>query len=208
MRACSKGPARRLGHARQAQGREAILRPPPLHPNPEEVGPGPPFFRPKPGAGGRHRTTRESSLHELQEQIESRLRDLDPEVELIAVEQTAGESLRLYIDHPNGVDLALCERVTNHLRDLLESWALEVSSPGAERPLTKPEHFRRFRGRRVRVRTREAIEGRRSFTGTLTDADERRVLINADAGEIEIPFAGIRRSNLVPDHATPVEGGR
>ena len=147
-------------------------------------------------------------MDELQEQIESRLRDLDPEVELIAVEQTAGESLRLYIDHPNGVDLALCERVTNHLRDLLESWSLEVSSPGAERPLTKPEHFRRFRGRRVRVRTREAIEGQQSFTGTLADADERRVLINAEAGEIEIPFAGIRRSNLVPDHPTPLEGAR
>ena len=152
--------------------------------------------------------TRETGLDELHEQIESRLRDLDPEVELIAVERPAGESLRLYIDHPNGVDLALCERVTNHLRDLLESWALEVSSPGAERPLTKPEHFRRFTGRRVRVRTREEIGGQRSFTGTLTDADERRVLIHANAGEIEIPLAGIRRSNLLPDHTTPVEGAR
>ena len=150
---------------------------------------------------------RESDLDELQEQIESRLRDLDPGVELIALEQPASESLRLYIDHPDGVDLALCERVTNHLRDLLESWSLEVSSPGAERPLTKPEHFRRFRGRRVRVRTREAIEGQRSFTGTLADADDRRVLISADAGEIEIPLAGIRRSNLVPDHLT-LEGAR
>jgi ribosome maturation factor RimP len=145
---------------------------------------------------------RESDLDELQEQIESSLRDLDPGIELIALEQPAAESLRLYIDHPDGVDLALCERVTNHLRDLLESWALEVSSPGAERPLTKPEHFRRFRGRRVRVRTREAIEGQRSFTGTLTDADDRRVLISADAGDIEIPLARIRRSNLVPDHMT------
>jgi ribosome maturation factor RimP len=150
---------------------------------------------------------RESDLDELQEQIESRLRDLDPGVELIALEQPASESLRLYIDHPDGVDLALCERVTNHLRDLLESWSLEVSSPGAERPLTKPEHFRRFRGRRVRVRTREAIEGQRSFTGTLADADDRRVLISADAGEIEIPLAGIRRSNLAPDHLT-LEGAR
>jgi ribosome maturation factor RimP len=144
-------------------------------------------------------------LDELQAQIEGRLHDLDPEVELIALEQPAAESLRLYIDHPSGVDLALCERVTNHLRDLLESWSLEVSSPGAERPLTKPEHFRRFRGRRVRVRTREAIEGQRSFTGTLTDADESRVLIRADAGEIEIPLAGIRRSNLAPD-LTTLEG--
>jgi ribosome maturation factor RimP len=139
------------------------------------------------------------SLEELQEQIESRLRDLDPAIELIALERPATESLRLYIDHPRGVDLALCEAVTNHLRDLLESWSLEVSSPGVNRPLTKPEHFRRFMGRRVRVRTREAIEGRRSFTGTLTGADDRRVRLEADGGEVEIPLERIRRSNLVPE---------
>jgi ribosome maturation factor RimP len=110
-------------------------------------------------------------LDELQGQIEQRLSDLDPTIELIALDQPAAETLRLYIDHPGGVDLALCERVTDHLRDLLETWSLEVSSPGADRPLTKPEHFRRFMGRRVRVRTREAIEGQRSFTGTLTGAD-------------------------------------
>jgi ribosome maturation factor RimP len=139
------------------------------------------------------------SLEELQEQIESRLRDLDPAIELIALERPATESLRLYIDHPRGVDLGLCEAVTNHLRDLLESWSLEVSSPGANRPLTKPEHFRRFMGRRVRVRTREAIDGRRSFTGTLTGADERRVRLEADGGDVEIPLERIRRSNLVPE---------
>jgi ribosome maturation factor RimP len=148
------------------------------------------------------------SLEELQEQIESRLRDLDPAVELIALERPAAETLRLYIDRPDGVDLALCERVTNYLRDLLESWSLEVSSPGADRPLTKPEHFRRFMGRRVRVRTREAIEGQRSFTGTLMAADERRVRLSADAGDVEIPLSRIRRSNLVPDHTTLLEGAR
>jgi ribosome maturation factor RimP len=145
------------------------------------------------------------SLEDLQQQIETRLRELDPAVELIALERPAAETLRLYIDHPDGVDLALCERVTNHLRDLLESWSLEVSSPGADRPLTKPEHFRRFMGRRVRVRTREAIEGQRSFTGTLMSADERRVCLSDDAGEVEIPLSRIRRSNLVPDLTTRVE---
>jgi ribosome maturation factor RimP len=147
-------------------------------------------------------------LDELQDQIERKLRDLDPEVELIALERPAAETLRLYIDHPNGVDLALCERVTNQLRDMLEAWSLEVSSPGADRPLTKPEHFRRFMGRRVRVRTREAIEGQRSFTGTLTAADERQVRIESGADQVEIPLSRIRRSNLVPDHATPLEGAR
>jgi ribosome maturation factor RimP len=147
-------------------------------------------------------------LEELQEQIESRLREFDPAVELIALERPAAETLRLYIDRPDGVDLALCEQVTNQLRDLLQSWSLEVSSPGADRPLTKPEHFRRFMGRRVRVRTREAIEGQRSFTGTLTAADERRVRLDAPAGEVEIPLARIRRSNLVPDHSTSLEGAQ
>lgn len=147
-------------------------------------------------------------MDKLQEQIESRLRELDPDVELIALQRPASETLRLYIDHPDGVDLALCEQVTNHLRDLLEAWSLEVSSPGSDRPLTKPEHFRRFMGRRVRVRTREAIEGQRSFTGTVTAADERHVCLDAGAGEVEIPLARIRRSNLVPEPATPQEGGR
>ena len=165
----------------------------------------PPFFRRGRGWGDTNETRRKS-LQELQEQIETRLRELDPGVELIALDRPAAETLRLYIDHPDGVDLALCGRVTNHLRDLLAAWSLEVSSPGADRPLTKPEHFRRFMGRRVRVRTREAIEGHRSFTGTLTAADERRVRLDAPAGEVEIPLSRIRRSNLVPDRSTSVEG--
>jgi ribosome maturation factor RimP len=135
----------------------------------------------------------------LQGTIESRLREVDPEVELIALQRPAAETLRLYIDHPAGVDLALCERVTMRLRDLLERWSLEVSSPGADRPLTKPEHFRRFLGRRVRVRTREAIEGQRSFTGTLTAADEGTLSLDAGSGPVTIPLAGVRRSNLVPE---------
>ena len=147
-------------------------------------------------------------MNELQEQIESRLEDLDPEVELIALERPAAESLRLYIDRPAGVDLALCEQVTKQLAHVLESFSLEVSSPGADRLLTKPQHFRRFIGRTVRVRTSEAIEGQRSFTGTLTAADERRVRIDFGTDEVEIPLARIRRSNLVPDHTTPLEGAR
>jgi ribosome maturation factor RimP len=140
-----------------------------------------------------------SELGELQNEIEDKLRELDPEVELIALEQPAAEGLRLYIDHPGGVDLGLCERVTGHLGELLERWSLEVSSPGADRPLTKPEHYRRFLGRRVRVRTTDAIEGQRNFTGTLTAADDDRVAVDGGSGAVEIPLAGIRRSNLIPD---------
>jgi ribosome maturation factor RimP len=85
-------------------------------------------------------------MESLYEEIESRLAEREPEVELIALEQPGNDALRLYIDHPDGVDLALCERVTNELRDLLTRYSLEVSSPGLDRPLTKPEHFRRFLG--------------------------------------------------------------
>ena len=137
------------------------------------------------------------STQDLEQTIEARLRDFDPELELIALEQPAAETLRLYIDRPGGVDLALCEAVTGELRDLLERYSLEVSSPGIDRPLTKPEHFRRFLGRRVRVRTTEAIEGRRNFTGTLAGADDDTVLVAAEGAPVRIPISGIKRSNLV-----------
>jgi ribosome maturation factor RimP len=140
-----------------------------------------------------------NDLSELQLTIERRIDGLDPRLELIALERPAAETLRLYIDHPQGVDLELCERVTNELRDLLESWSLEVSSPGADRPLTKPDHFRRFVGRRVKVRTEDAIAGRRNFTGTLTGADEESVSIEAEGDAVRILLTGIRRSNLIPE---------
>jgi ribosome maturation factor RimP len=140
-----------------------------------------------------------NDLPELQQTIEERIESLDPRLELIALEQPAAETLRLYIDHPDRVDLGMCERVTKHLGDLLEAWSLEVSSPGVDRPLTKPEHFRRYLGSRVKVRTREAIEGRRNFTGTLTDADAESVSLDADGDPVRIPLTGIRRSNLIPD---------
>jgi ribosome maturation factor RimP len=138
-------------------------------------------------------------MRDLEQDIERRIRELDPQVELVAVEQTAPEALRLYIDHPDGVTLGLCERVTGQLRDLLLDYSLEVSSPGTERPLTKPEHFRRFLGATVRVRTLEPLEGRRSFTGTIAGADEDGVEVALPEGAVTIPHERIRRSNLVPE---------
>lgn len=140
-----------------------------------------------------------TDLEQIQETIETRLCDLEPEVEVVTLERPASESLRLFIDRADGVDLDLCERVTVHLRDLLERWSLEVSSPGADRPLTKPEHYRRFLGRRVRVRTREELAGQRSFTGTLTSADEESVSVDYGQGAVTIPLSRVRRSNLIPN---------
>jgi ribosome maturation factor RimP len=130
--------------------------------------------------------------------IEERIREFDPDVELIALERPSAGTIRIFIDRPGGVDLALCESVTNQLRDLNEDYSLEVSSPGEDRPLTKPEHFRRFLGRKVWVKTRDAIEGQRNFKGTLADADDETVTVAAIGGTlVRIPFDGVERSNLI-----------
>jgi ribosome maturation factor RimP len=135
----------------------------------------------------------------IQADIEARLAELEPQVEVLLAELVGGGVVRLFIDHPDGVSLALCERVTRHLVEIRERYALEVSSPGVERPLSKPEHFRRFVGRRARVRTRGAHEGRRSFTGELLGASDSEVTVAADTGVVSIAYADIQRSNLLGD---------
>ena len=132
----------------------------------------------------------------IQAEIEGKLAEREPEVEVLLAELN-GENVELYIDHPEGVTLDLCERVTNALPELLEEYGLTVSSPGPERPLSKPEHFRRFIGRRARVRTREAHDGHKSFTGELVGATETEVTVAAGTGVVSIPYDAISRSNLV-----------
>ncbi len=136
-------------------------------------------------------------MSDIQSEIETRLRSAEPDVEVLLAERVAAERVRVFVDHPDGVSLELCERVTGHLRDLLADYSLEVSSPGPERPLTKPEHFRRFLGRRVRVRTHGEHDGRRSFTGELVGASDDAVTVAADAGVVSIPYAELKRSNLL-----------
>src|SRR5580698_667079 len=126
----------------------------------------------------------------LQSEIEQRLAVEEPQVEVLLTELLPNDTLRVFIDHPDGVTLALCERVTGLLSELRERYSLEVSSPGAERPLTKPTHFRRYVGRRARVRTRhprptvarecERPAARTSFTGELVAASEEEVTLAAD----------------------------
>jgi ribosome maturation factor RimP len=144
----------------------------------------------------------------LQTDIERRLAQSEPDIEVLLAEVLGGRCLRVFIDHPDGVTLAMCERVTLLLNDLRERYSLEVSSPGSERPLTKPAHFRRFVGRRARVRTRHPrplvqADGQRvprltqSFTGELVGASEEEVTLAANGGVIAIPYSEIRRSNLI-----------
>src|ERR1700753_2904546 len=93
-------------------------------------------------------------MNALQTEIEKRLAHNETAGEGLLAEGVGGRCLRVFIDHPDGVDLAMCERVTMLLNDMRERYSLEVSSPGSERPLTKPAHFRRFVGRKARVRVR------------------------------------------------------
>lgn len=148
----------------------------------------------------------------IQTDVEARLVGVEPDVEVLLAEVVGGGTLRVFIDHPQGVTLELCERVSGHLAPLRESYALEVSSPGSERPLTKPQHFRRFLGCRARIRTRGPLAGaardsgactdappRRSFTGELVGASERDVTVAAPDGVVSIPYGDIQRSNLLGD---------
>ena len=135
----------------------------------------------------------------IQADIEARLSEVEPDVEVLLAEVVGSDLLRLFIDHPQGVTLDLCERVTKHLPELREKYALEVSSPGTERPLSKPEHFRRYVGRRARVRTRGPLDGHTSFTGELVGATDDAVTVAAVTGVVSIAYADIHRSNLVGD---------
>ena len=146
------------------------------------------------------------SITALQAEIEDRLAASEPGVEVLLA-QVSGTTLRLFIDHPDGVTLALCERVSEQLGEYRDRYALEVSSPGQDRPLTKPQHYSRFLGRQARVRLREApadpatpdtVASHRSVTGELVGASDSEVTIAAGEGIVTIPYDQIARSNLIP----------
>jgi ribosome maturation factor RimP len=135
---------------------------------------------------------RERTLeHEISEQVEQAL----PGVEVLAVELTGPERFTVYVDRPEGVDHALCEEVTRVLWDYLGRYSVDVSSPGLERPLRKPEHFRRFVGRRVKLKTAE----RAKLRGELKRADDDAVTVGVDGDEVHIPYEHIVRGNLIDE---------
>jgi ribosome maturation factor RimP len=139
---------------------------------------------------------------ELQQQIATTLRTRVPEVEVLLAELPSPGLLRVTIDRPDGpVDLDLCQRVSRELTPLRERYALEVSSPGIERPLVTPEHYRRVVGSRVAVRTADPVDGRRQFRGTLTDASDDEIEIDVDDVRVRLPHEAIRRGHLVDEQA-------
>lgn len=123
-----------------------------------------------------------------------------PGVEVLAVELSGPERFTVFIDHPTGVDHALCARVTNLLRGYLDRYTIDVSSPGIERPLRTHEHFRNAVGRRVAIRTGTDIEGRKKFKGTVAAADPKQLALAGANGErLTIPYDVIVRGNLVDE---------
>jgi ribosome maturation factor RimP len=111
--------------------------------------------------------------------------------------ERSGSTLRIFIDHPEGVSSRSASASRTRSADLRESYALEVSSPGPKRPLTKPEHFQRFVGRRARVRI--AGEESASVIGELIGATGDEVTLAAPEGIVAIPYAAIKRSHLVEE---------
>jgi ribosome maturation factor RimP len=121
-------------------------------------------------------------------------------VEVLAVELLSPSRFRVYIDHPDGVDHALCERVTNELRPYLENYSVEVSSPGPDRPLRKAEHFDSALGNRVTVRTGRDFEGRNRFRGEVLAADPDAVTLGVTGSDpLRIPYDAIVRGNLIDE---------
>jgi ribosome maturation factor RimP len=140
---------------------------------------------------------KERELHrEVAETVEGRL----PDVEVLAVELGGPDRLTVFVDHPQGVDHALCERVTGVLRSYLERYTLDVSSPGLDRPLRTREHFATVVGRRVALRTTEEVAGRSRFKGEVVAAGERDFTLCRAGGErVQVPYEAIARGNLIDE---------
>jgi len=132
---------------------------------------------------------------QLEREISGKVEEALPGVEVLAVELTGPERFTVYVDRAEGVDHALCESVTRALWDYLGTYSVDVSSPGLERPLRKPEHFRRVVGRRVKLKTAE----RSKLRGEVRRADESGVTVAADGREVDIPYEQIVRGNLIDE---------
>jgi ribosome maturation factor RimP len=144
---------------------------------------------------------------ELEAVIEAELSERFPDVELVDFEVRGRPPiLTLFIDTPGGVDLELCATVAQSLEDLRESYALEVSSPGLDRRLRKPEHFAAQLGREVAVTMARPIEGRRNFRGILSAADDQSITLTLEgAASATLPLEALGKAHVVYNYET--DGG-
>ena len=134
----------------------------------------------------------------LYREVSSRVERSLPGVEVLALELSGPERMTVFVDHPQGVDHQLCERVTETLRDYLNDYAIDVSSPGTQPPLRRRPHFERVVGRTVSVRTAD----RKRVRGQLVVAGEQTLRVDPGQGEpVEIPYDSIVRGNLIEEVA-------
>jgi len=144
-----------------------------------------------------------TKLERLAEVVEGAL----PEgSELVDARFSGGPLLTLLVDREDGpVDHEFCSRVATAVGPAVEGEGydgpVEISSPGIERPLTKPEHFRRFVGHEAKVRVAEPIDGQRNFAGVIESAGEEAFTLKLLEGgaEVELPFGSVTRANLRED---------
>jgi ribosome maturation factor RimP len=134
-------------------------------------------------------------FREITPQVEQAI----PGVEVLALELSGPERFTVFIDHPQGVDHALCERVTDVLRPYLRDFTIDVSSPGVERPLRTPAHFERAVGRRVALRTSRDIDGRKRFKGEVVATGPAAIRVATGGDEYDIPYDVIVRGNLIEE---------
>jgi len=135
-------------------------------------------------------TTTYERERKLQQEIAPKVARDVPGVDVLAVELLTPSRFCVYVDHPEGVDHALCARVTDALRDYLREYTVDVSSPGTDRPLRRPEHFAAVVGRSVKLRTPD-----RKLRGEVVSADESHVRVD----ETDIPYDEIVRANLIDE---------
>ena len=144
----------------------------------------------------------------LEELVEKTLADTPFEIVLTEYKKVGGEwLLRVFIDHPEGVNLDHCQTVSRLLLDTLEQndpvdqeYLIEVSSPGVDRPLVKLTHFQRFLKERVYVKTHKPIEGQKTFTGRLLgcSAETLDVENESDRKLYHIPLEDVAKATLKP----------
>ena len=133
---------------------------------------------------------------QLEQELTGRIEEHVPGTEVLAVELLGPNRFCVFIDHPAGVDHALCERVTREIDDYRREYTIDVSSPGLERPLRKRQHFAGAVGRRVRLKT----ASRAKVRGEVFSADDQIVRVGAEGGDaISIPYDQIVRGNLIDE---------
>jgi ribosome maturation factor RimP len=133
------------------------------------------------------------------EDVERVLGEALPEIDVVDVKVLPGGILRVLIDHPGGIDHERCSEAGRALAPFREKYALEVSSPGIPRPLTKPAHYARFLGHEADLRFHTVFEGRRKLRGELVESTAQHVVVRDEDGVLEIPFAVISRAHLVEE---------